>query len=214
MILNDKSITVAYRCPHCGMWVTGMVGMFSLSADMLRLKCPCGESEATMVYTADRKVRMSIPCFLCPQPHSFTISSGMFFERDIFALPCAYSGIDICFIGAEDKVSEATRTSDEELMELLGESDYSEFSKAREASDTDFLSDPQILDIVNFVIRDLDEAGDIKCNCPPDEGCYFVDVTDEGILVKCENCNAKTIIPVTSTITANAFLNCDHLDLE
>ena len=214
MILNDKQITVSYRCPHCGMWVTGMVGMFSLTADMLRLKCPCGESEATMVYTAEKKIRMTIPCFLCPQPHSFTISSGMFFERDLFALPCAYSGIDICFIGAEDKVSEATKASDAELVELMGENDYSEFSRAREAADAEFLSDPQILDIVNFVIRDLDEAGQIRCKCDEDEGYYYVDVTDEGILVKCENCGAKALIPVTSTITANAFLNCDHLDLE
>ncbi len=215
MVLSDKRITVAYRCPHCGMWVTGMVGMFSLSADMLRLKCPCGESEATMVYTAEKKIRMTIPCFLCPQPHSFTVSSGMFFERGIFALPCAYSGIDICFIGAEDKVSQATEESDSELIELMGEeSDYSEFTKARDAASSGFLSDPQILDIVNFVIRDLDEAGEITCKCPPDEGCYYVDVIDEGIVVKCENCGACATVPVSSTITANAFLNCEHLDLE
>lgn len=214
MILNDKQITVSYRCPHCGMWVTGIVGMFSLTADMLRLKCPCGESEATMVYTAEKKIRMTVPCFLCPQPHNFTVSSGMFFERDLFALPCAYSGIDICFIGAEDKVSAATKASDEELTQLMGENDYSDFSRAREAADTEFLSDPQILDIVNFVIRDLDESGQISCKCDEDEGYYYVDVTDEGILVKCENCGAKALIPVTSTITANAFLNCDHLELE
>ncbi len=214
MILNDKKITVAYRCPNCGMWVTGIVGMFSLTADMLRLKCPCGESEATMVHTPEKKIRLTIPCFLCPQPHHYTVSSAMFFERDIFALPCAYSGIDVCFIGAEDKVSAASDASDKELLEILGESDYSEFAKAREAADNQFLSDPQILDIVNFVIRDLDESGQIKCKCEEDEGYYYVDVTDEGIVVKCENCGAKALIPVSSTITANAFLNCDHLDLE
>lgn len=214
MILNDKKITVAYRCPHCGMWVTGIVGMFSLTADMLRLKCPCGESEATMVHTPEKKIRLTIPCFLCPQPHHYTVSSAMFFERDIFALPCAYSGIDVCFIGAEDKVSAASDASDKELLEIMGESDYSEFAKAREAADNQFLSDPQILDIVNFVIRDLDESGQIKCKCEEDEGYYYVDVTDEGIVVKCENCGTKALIPVSSTITANAFLNCDHLDLE
>ncbi|MBR6650373.1 MAG: hypothetical protein IKL36_03075 [Clostridia bacterium] len=214
MILNDKQITVAYRCPDCGMWVTGIVGMFSLTADMLRLKCPCGKSEATMVHTAEKKIRLTVPCFLCPQAHHYTVSSAMFFERDIFALPCAYSGIDICFIGAEDKVSSATDASDKELLEILGENNYSDFSKTREAADSPFLSDPQILDIVNFVIRDLDESGQIKCKCDEDEGYYFVDVTDEGIVVKCENCGAKALIPVSSTITANAFLNCDHLELE
>ncbi len=214
MVLNDKKTTVAYRCPTCGKWVTGVVGMFSLSADMLRLKCPCGQSEATMVYTNERKIRMTVPCFLCPQPHSFTVSGSMFFDRDVFALPCAYSGLDICYMGAEDKVSEATEAADNELLELLGENDYEDFAVARESADEAFLSDPQILDIVSFVIRDLDEAGEISCKCPPDEGCYSVDVDEEGISVKCENCGARAVIPVTSTITANAFLSCEHLDLE
>lgn len=214
MILGDKQTTVAYRCPHCGMWVTGLVGMFSLSADMLRLKCPCGESEADMVYTNDKKIRLTVPCFLCPQPHSYTLSGNVFFQRDIFALSCAYSGVDICFIGDGEKVAEATKASDEELLSLMGENEYSDFEDARNSAASEIFSDPQILEIVNFVIRDLDEAGEISCRCPEDEGCYAVEVNENGIEVSCENCGAKAHIPVTSTLTANAFLNCDHLDLE
>lgn len=214
MILGDKETTVSYRCPHCGMWVTGLVGMFSLSADMIRLKCPCGESETDIVYTNDKKIRITAPCFLCPQPHSYTLSGTVFFQREIFALPCAYSGIDICFIGNGDKVSEATKAADEELMSLMGENDYTDFEEARNSAVSEIFSDPQILEIVNFVIRDLDEAGEISCKCFDDEGCYSVEVTENGIAVVCENCGAKALIPVTSTLTANAFLNCDHLDLK
>lgn len=214
MILSDKKITVAYRCPDCGKWVTGIVGMFTLSADMLRLKCPCGKSEADMIYTEDKKIRLTLPCFLCPNPHYYTLSSGVFFERDIFALPCAYSGLDICYIGSEDKVKDSCEKADSELMELLGEQDYHNFSAASRAENEAFLSDPQILDIVSFVIRDLDEAGEISCKCPPDEGCFSVEVTGDGIVVRCENCGASKILPITSTISANAFLSCDHLDLE
>lgn len=213
MILNQKETTVAYRCPECGSWVTGMVGLFSLSADMLRLKCPCGKGEMTMVYTKDKKVRLSVPCFLCPKPHSFTVSSQMFFDKELFALPCAYSGVDICFMGNPDKVAEATKTSDAELMEILGEAGYDGFSDLR-GDGEEIFSDPQILDIVNFVIRDLDESGEISCRCPEDEGCYTVEVTSEGVRVKCENCGAVADIPVTSTLSAQAFLNCEHLELK
>lgn len=213
MILNQKETTVAYRCPECGSWVTGMVGLFSLSADMLRLKCPCGKGEMTMVYTKDKKVRLSVPCFLCPKPHSFTVSSQMFFDKELFALPCAYSGVDICFMGNPDKVAEATKASDAELMEILGEAGYDGFSDLR-GDGEEIFSDPQILDIVNFVIRDLDESGEISCRCPEDEGCYTVEVTSEGVRVKCENCGAVADIPVTSTLSAQAFLNCEHLELK
>ena len=96
----------------------------------------------------------------------------------------------------------------------MGENDYTDFEEARNSAVSEIFSDPQILEIVNFVIRDLDEAGEISCKCFDDEGCYSVEVTENGIAVVCENCGAKALIPVTSTLTANAFLNCDHLDLK
>lgn len=212
MVLKQKETTVAYRCPECGSWVTGMVGLFSLNADMLRLKCPCSGSELNIVYTKDKKVRLTVPCFLCPKPHNFTVSSQMFFEKELFALPCAYSGIDICFMGKPDSVASATKESDKELMDLLGEAGYDGFSQLR-GQNEEIFSDPQILEIVNFVIRDLDESGEISCRCPEDEGCYSVDVTSDGVRVTCENCGASADIPVTSTLSAQAFLNCDHLEL-
>lgn len=212
MVLKQKETTVTYRCPECGSWVTGMVGLFSLTADMLRLKCPCQGSELDIVYTKDKKVRLTVPCFLCPKPHNFTVSSQMFFEKELFALPCAYSGIDICFMGAPDRIESATKESDKELMDLLGEAGYDGFSKLR-GQNEEIFSDPQILEIVNFVIRDLDESGEISCRCPEDEGCYTVEVTSDGVRVTCENCGASSNIPVTSTLSAQAFLNCEHLDL-
>ncbi len=214
MILSAKETTITYRCPECGSWVSSIVGMFALSADMVRLKCTCGKSEMTIENTSDGKVRLKVPCFFCPQEHTYTISSNMFYNRDIFALPCAYSGIDISYMGRKDAIDEAVRANDEELLEILGDTGYEEFANARDSVSDDFLSDPQILDIVSFVIRDLDEAGEIRCRCPEDEGCYSIEVTDEAIIVKCDNCGASAVIPVTSTITANAFLECTHLDLK
>lgn len=215
MILENKETVVAYRCPECGSWVSSIVGIFSLSADMLRLKCPCGGSETTMVYTRDKKVRLTVPCFLCPNPHSFTVSHGAFFDKDLLALPCAYSGIDICFLGERDAVLSAEEESDKELGMLIEEAGGTNpFGRKQKEEDLPVFSDPQILEIVSFVIRDLDEEGEISCRCPEYEGSYTVDVTPDGVCVSCERCKAKKLIPVTSTISAQAFLNCTHLDLE
>ena len=41
MVLKEKHTTVAYRCPFCGSGVMSAVGLFGLSADMVKLKCPC-----------------------------------------------------------------------------------------------------------------------------------------------------------------------------
>lgn len=213
MVLSNKEATVSYRCPGCGSWVTGIAGVFSLSADMLRLKCPCGGGEMDIVYGKDKKIRMTVPCFVCPTPHSFTLTPQVFFGRELFSLPCPYSAQDLCFIGEKDQVAAATKAADEELSKLFEEAGCENFfGEKREETDPVF-TDPQILEIVNFVIRDLDESGEIECKCEKDEGLYEVDVTSDGITVKCEHCGASAVIPVTSTLSAQAFLNCEHLKL-
>ena len=98
-------------------------------------------------------------------------------------------------------------------MELLGESGYDGFASVREKQNTEIFSDLQILDIINFVIRDLQEAGEISCKCENGKSDYSVEVTGDGVKVQCKECGASAMIPVTSTLSANAFLHCEHLDL-
>ena len=210
MILNQKETTVAYRCPECGASVMSLVGIFTLTADMIRLKCPCGQSEMEIVYTKDKKIRLSVPCFLCPSPHSYLISAQMFFDRDLFALPCSYSGIDVCFIGKQSKVQEAMKKSEEELIGLLGDTSFDELSSGR--GENAELSDPQVLDIVMYVIHDLADEGKITCSCP-DGGDYAVEIGEESLVVRCKQCGDSVEIPTNSLTAATDFLGCERLDL-
>ena len=211
MILNQRETTVAYRCPDCGASVMSLVGIFTLTADMIRLKCPCGGSEMEIVYTRDKKVRLNVPCFLCPTPHSYLISSQMFFDQELFALPCSYSGVDICFVGRKDRVQEAMKASEEELLEMLGDTDFSELSERRH-NQTGELTDPQVLDIVLYVIHDLADEGRILCSCP-DGGDYEAEILDDCIHVRCKQCGDSADIPAGSLTAATDFLGCDELDL-
>lgn len=212
MVLNDKKTTVAYRCPECGAMVRSMFGAFSLSADMLRLKCPCGGSDMTIVHTNDKKIRLTVPCFVCPTPHSFVVSSQMFFGRELFTLPCAYSGLDVCFIGDEESVISATKESDRELEELLGDHTFEELTTQRSSP---FMTDPQIREIVTYVLQDLTEEGKVYCRCPEGEiGEYEAEILDEEIIVRCKKCGAAAVVPANSFTAANDFLNADHLTLE
>lgn len=211
MVLNKKETTVAYRCPECGASVMSIVGIFTLTADMIRLKCPCGHSELEIVYTKDKKVRLNVPCFLCPAPHSYLISSQMFFDRDLFTLPCSYSGVDICFIGKQENVQNAMQESERELMEMLGDTDFETLLQNR--GENLELSDPQVLDIILYVVRELADEGNIKCGCP-DGGEYDVEIHDDHLTVKCKQCYSKIDIPTNSIVAANDFLACDELLLK
>lgn len=214
MLLNQKQTSVAYRCPHCGATVVSMVGVFALTADMLRLKCPCGESELSIVYTRDKKIRLTVPCFLCPTPHTFTVSSQLFFESEILVFPCGYSGVDICFVGQKAQLDQALEASDEELRKLLDGASLTDLAAQNRPEDSGIFSDPQIMDIVMYVIHELQAEGEITCRCPDRHGDYTVDILDDHVRIECEKCHAGKDIPTDSIVSANAFLHCTHIDLE
>ncbi len=231
MLLNEKRTTVAYRCPDCGTGVMSAVGIFNLSADMVKLKCTCGKSEMKIIYNRDGTVRLTVPCLLCSTPHNFTVNSSLFFTDELFVLPCPYSDINIAFTGEMNLVKAELARTELELLDMLEEQGISDFSALH--GDEQDLGDPQILDIVLFVIDDLDAEGKIYCHCHPDpstpgtlekanaytawdetESRYEASITEDGIVLTCRHCGASRTIPTDSMLSAHAFLNADSLHLE
>lgn len=203
MILEPKKTTLAYRCPACGYVTTSLVGAFSLSGDMFKLKCSCGESLVIIEKGNDDMVNLTVPCVACPKPHYFTLSSNLFFSTDIFMLPCPLCGIDLCFIGKEKQVSQAIERSNEEISAMLGDYTIDQIK----SSEAESLLDPQVYDIVKFVISELNDEGNIHCLCQDGKGEYDCSILPEGVSIKCRKCNAKKDIEITGTIAAQEFLN-------
>lgn len=229
MVLNAKHTTVAYRCPHCGTGVMSAVGLFNLSADMVKLKCTCGGSEMKIVYNRDDTVGLSVPCLLCGKPHRFTLKSSVFFSDDLFVLSCPLSDVSICFTGEVNRVKAELARTELELLDMLEEQGISDFSALH--GDEETLGDPQVRDIVMYVIRDLDDEGRIYCRCHPrgadavpgtepeqvpdaEDSGYDAEITAEGIRVTCRRCGASAVIPTNSMVSAHEFLNADYLELE
>ncbi|MBE6548374.1 MAG: hypothetical protein E7667_05825 [Ruminococcaceae bacterium] len=225
MVLNVKQTTVAYRCPECGSGVLSPVGVFSLSGDMVKLKCSCKNSDMSIVHRKDNNtVRLTVPCIFCSKPHTFTVNTSLFFSKELFVLPCPYSDINIGFVGEENAVKSELARTELELLDMLEESGIQDFKGMR--GDDDVITDSQIVDIVTFVVRDLDAEGKIFCTCHPNgreplpdgveqrEDCtYDVEFTNDGIKVTCTECGDSALIPTDSLLTAHAFLNSEKLVL-
>ena len=209
MILDKKMTAVSYRCPSCGQTVKSMIGAFTLSADMMKLKCPCGGSSMTIERKKEGKIRLTVPCFLCPSPHIYTVSESLFFGREIFAYPCSYTGVDIAFSGKLEEVERAVEESDLILEDMLGDASFDDVSCG---SGEKIFDDPQILDIVLYVVQDLADEGKIHCGCG-DGGDYEVALSEDSVQVRCKKCGKHADIPTGSTIAANAFLHCDEITL-
>ena len=166
MVLNTRQTTVAYRCPDCGAGVLSAVSLFNLSADMVKLRCTCGKSELKLIYNRDDTVRLTVPCLICSKPHTFTVKTGVFFSEALFVLPCPYSDVNICFTGEINRVKAELARTELELLDILEENGITDFSALH--GDERDLGDPQVRDIVMYVINDLDAEGKIYCACHPD----------------------------------------------
>lgn len=216
MILDAKNTSVAYRCPHCGAGVISVVGVFSLSGDMMKLKCSCGKSELTISRTDDR-ISLRVPCILCPKPHNFTVSKSVFFSNDLFRLPCPYSGMDTCFVGEHQKVLDALSESEEMLRGILTDAGVENLDMLREGEDGVF-DDPAIEEIIRFMLAELAEEGSLHCGCKEGDvaryGYEFAPPDYESVRVFCHTCGHEKLIPMASTVQANAFLHTDTLTLE
>lgn len=239
MLLHEKRTTVAYRCPLCGGGVMSAVGLFDLSADMIKLKCPCGKSEMQVIRsretlpdgTSGGTVRLTVPCLLCPKPHTFTLRDEVFFSEDLFVLPCPYSDVNICFIGELEHVKAELARTELELLDMLDENGLSDFSALH--GDDRALGDPQVREVVLYVIRELEAEGRLFCRCPdrqpgqtppelsedlsgdfPADSRCEVEIGADGIRVTCRECGASALIPADSLVSAHDFLTVEQLVLE
>ena len=181
---------------------------------MLRLKCDCGESFLEIQPTTDHKFRLTVPCILCPTPHHFTVSENLFYEKELFVLPCPYTDLNIGVMGEINHVKAELSRTELELMDLMEEHGIDSFAALHKQAEQT-VSDPQVQEIVLFVIRDLDEEGKIFCKCAPDEAHeYDAEILPQGVCVCCKKCGASHVVPTNSMTEAHEFLHCDALYLK
>ena len=214
MAFIPKQRNIAYRCPGCGSAVIGLVGKFALHANMLRLKCSCGDEQSLDITMSDGKVRLSVPCLFCRQNHSYVVSEALFFENDRFLLNCPYSNMDIAFIGDEETVKQELDRTEAELNMLMKNLEAEELSdiQPEDMPEVEILPDPAVYDTLRFVVKDLEAEG--KLNCPCGKGPYDLRFTDGGMQVWCESCGATYDFNATSPTMAEEYLDLDEIGLK
>ena len=145
---NNKNTQIAYRCPECGNAVFGLVGNFAFSYGMLRLKCDCQNSNLDIMPLADDKLKLSIPCPLCKQNHTYTIASSIIFDRESFSFDCPYSNMSIAYVGESDKVASLMEENEKQLSKLISDLDLNTLSdlQPEEMSDAEILPDASLYD--------------------------------------------------------------------
>ena len=215
MVIKPKQRNIVYRCPECASAVFGIVGKFALSADLVRLKCSCEKPTSLDINkTNDGKIRLSVPCLFCKQNHNYVVSESIFFDRDLFLLNCPYTGLDIAFLGEEERLNSELKRTEEEIQRLLTGLEVEELSdiQPEDMHEDEILPDPAVYDTLRFVVKDLEEEGRLKCLC--NNGKYDLRFTDEGIEVYCEKCGGSYLFKATTPSIAEEYLSIDELKLK
>lgn len=205
---------VAYRCSSCGAAVLGTVGKFALSADMLRLKCGCEDASSLDIHiTRDEKIKLTVPCLICGDSHSFVVSQEILLNRASTKLSCPYSGVDIAFVGDEELINAELSRTEKEIAAILSGMEADDISdiQPKEMSEDEILPDPSVYDTVRFVLKDLEADGRVSCPCS--KGGYDLRFSDEGIQAYCESCGATYTFRSITPSACEEYLALDSLKL-
>ncbi len=211
--MENKKRCIAYRCPSCGDMTLGLLGKFAFSADLLRLKCTCGESVLDAKIRKDHKLDFSVPCVYCKKNHNFTLTESIAFERDRFSLACPYANMDILHFGDEESVGEDGKRTGAELSDVLKNLEADDLAdiQPQDLDKEDILPDPALYDTFRFLIKEMEAEGTIDCPCHGGE--YDLRFTDGGIEAYCPHCGATYLFPADSITASYDYLTLDRLDL-
>ena len=209
-----KERLIAYRCSSCGSAVLGTIGKFALSANMLRLKCGCESPSLLDIHIArDDKLKITVPCLLCGESHSFVVSEEILLNRPLSKLSCPYSGVDIAFFGEKEAIDPELSRTERELSAIMAGLEVEDVSELqpKEMSEDEILPDPSVYDTVRFVLKDLEAEGRVECPCG--KGGYELRFSDEGIQAYCESCGATYTFRSITPSACEDYLNLDSLKL-
>lgn len=213
----DKSVLrqqIAYRCPECGVATVGFLGGLAAVSDMLRLKCECGSYALDIKKEADGKLRLAVPCVFCKDMHSYVVHTDVILRQQTTRLSCPHSGQDILFIAESSAMSAELNRSTEELGRILASFEADEISdiQPHEVDEAEAAPDAGIFDVLNFVLRDLEDANAVKCPCG--KGPYNLRFTDEGAEAYCDECGATFTFYAKSQSMAESYLSLDSITLK
>lgn len=241
--MKDK-ITIAYRCPDCGVAMIGEINIFALMSGETNLRCSCGESVMNINYIKSRDtVSLNVPCVACPTSHPYQISASTFRGSELFILQCSATGLDVCFIGDKARVIKAVDDNTIELQKLMEfadndsfeEEDFDLFHNFEEEghhhhdcdceechsnSDNPHNSENDEYEYADAVVTSqmlfiIKELHDTgKIKCQCDESDFMIDVGFDTIEISCDKCQARRILRSRTDADIIALAELEELTLE
>ena len=198
---------IAYRCPYCGCVISADITRSTVEKSFTLECIECRKSKLEITPEPGGSIKIVVPCLMCPHPHPYKLSKEIFFEREIFTLPCSFTGLDICFIGDEDNVEDEIDRTGAEISALTDEEDTDEVKKSSEF----MVADTSVIREILFAVGELDKSKKISCSCGSHAVKVLIDY-DKVILV-CKVCGKKYELDARTKFDANRAIDLEEIKI-
>jgi hypothetical protein len=174
-VLFIPETVIALRCHVCGKIGYHHVSMFSLGkSQSVSLRCRCGQEKASLGHKSKQGCWLRVTCPLCEETHVYTFTTRDFFSRDIKALSCLETELEIGYMGEENAVKQAAEWPKDELD-----------AKVAEASFEEYFDDPQVM-------------YETLLSCPCGNTKLEVNIYKDRLELKCPTCGKRQKLPASS----------------
>lgn len=200
---RSKETIIGYRCPKCAGTIYSPIGIFSLSANFLRLNCPCGGSSTAISKTPDGRIKLTVPCFACGGTHSCTVSEEVFFGADVFPLTCSITGVEICYFGKKELIEQKFAEQNRILRDVMGDGE----EKSEKDDPDEFVNVAEFYNMGNFILSELIQDAAVHCDCGEGKGDYSVECAKDRITLLCRKCGREKTFIIENEADREAFLS-------
>ena len=108
--------------------------------------------------------------------------------------------------------AEIERSANELSAVLLSfEADEVKDIQPMDVDEAEAAPDPAVFDVLNFVLRDLEDEGAIECPCK--KGSYSIRFTDDGAEAVCSSCGATYRFYAGTAASAETYLSLGSIKL-
>lgn len=116
-MLLDASGKIAVKCSRCGRYDDFNINIFNLISKN-DFKCSCNEHLFT-AYVEKGNIIINIRCIACERQHIYRFKIREIMQKPLNIISCPNTGMEIGFLGRNEKVDEFVNRYMGDMYELL-----------------------------------------------------------------------------------------------
>lgn len=181
MVVSTETL-LAMRCPECGKLEFHNISRFGFrNAKNKEISCACGALKLTISTKNRKDYWLQIPCVVCEAKHLRSLPGKQLWSGEVVYLYCQETGLELGYIGPEDRVKELAPSFDEDIETLAGEPGGDEY----------FHNSEVMYEVLNR-LHDIAESSALYCQCGNQR--IEVDIFPDRLELHCKDCDSVNII--------------------